>query len=109
MLETWLALLALGAIVYTWSRAQASAERARTLAAQVCRQARVQLLDQTVSLDGLALRRAKDGRVRLLRRYRYEYSRDGDDRHRGGLALLGDELVWMHAPDVAPDLAGPGS
>lgn len=91
-------LLLVGGGAIAWSAARAAAEHARALAAQVCREARVQLLDETVSLESLGLRRDGAGRLRLLRRYRYEYSRDGLERAPGALALLGGRVLWVQGP-----------
>jgi hypothetical protein len=51
-----------------------------------------------VALVKLALKRASDGRLRVQRTYRFEYSVQGDDRHAGSLALLGRELQWISEP-----------
>lgn len=104
MTTTLLLLIALGAGMAAWSTARAAAERARGVAARVCRDARVQLLDETVSLERLGLKRNRDGRLRLLRQYRYEYSRDGLERTPAALALLGGEILWVQGPAAATDL-----
>ena len=98
MATTVLLMAAVAVAVLAWSAAQGAVERARAVAASVCRAARVQLLDETVSLEKLALRRNRDGRLRLLRQYRYEYSRDGLERQPAALALLGGELLWVQGP-----------
>lgn len=94
-------LIILGGGMLAWSTARAAAERARGVAAKVCRDARVQLLDETVSLDRLGLRRNRHGRVRVLRQYRYEYSRDGLERVPAALALLGADVLWVQGPALA--------
>jgi len=96
-----LLLILLGGGMLAWSTARAAAERARGVAAKVCRDARVQLLDETVSLDRLGLRRNRHGRVRVLRQYRYEYSRDGLERVPAALALLGADVLWVQGPAIA--------
>lgn len=96
-------LICVGSVLLLWSSARASAERARAVAVQVCRQARVQLLDETVSLQRLGMRRDGSGRMRILRQYRYEYSRDGLERLPAGLALLGPKVLWVQGPLAAAD------
>lgn len=98
MLLVAVAVLALG-----WSAARDAAELARRVAASVCHQARAQLLDETVSLERVSLRRNAEGRLRLLRQYRYEYSLDGIQRHPAALALLGGKLLWVQGPAAVPD------
>lgn len=102
MADALLLLILVGSALLLWSSARASAEQARAVAMQVCRQARVQLLDETVSLQRLALQRDAEGRLRILRQYRYEYSRDGLERQPAGLALLGPKLLWVQGPVAGP-------
>ncbi len=73
--------------------------RAREQAISVCRRAcdaqGVQLLDQSVSLHTLRLRRSERGRVQFLRTYQFSYSLDGVERADGTVILLGlrSELI----------------
>lgn len=101
MTLTLIALLLVAAVTLLWSASRGAAETARRLGRSACERAGVQLLDQTVVLAGIQLRRDRHGRLRILRRYRFDYSRDGSDRQHGSLALLGDELQWISEPEVA--------
>jgi len=103
MATSMLFLIAVAVAALAWSAARGAAEHARRVAAKVCRQARAQLLDETVSLERVALRRNADGRLRLLRQYRYEYSLDGIERHPAALALLGGRLLWVQGPAATGD------
>ncbi|HET6602723.1 MAG TPA: DUF3301 domain-containing protein [Xanthomonadaceae bacterium] len=98
MTTTLVLLLAAALVLWLWSEARAAAERAHAHAAAACRRAGVQLLDQTVSLRRISLRRGRTGALGVLRQFGYEYSRYGHDRNSGALALLGRELLWLHAP-----------
>jgi hypothetical protein len=98
MLTPLLLLIAFGLIALLWSESRAAAELARRLGRDACAQAGVQWLDHSVMLTRLALRRAADGRLRVFRQYRFEYSQHGDDRLQGHLALLGRELQWISTP-----------
>ncbi len=84
-----------------WSTARAAAERAERLGRDACRAADVQWLDQSVHADGWRLRRRHDGKLGLERRFRFEYSHDGHDRHVGRLVLHGEELVAFSGPSKA--------
>lgn len=64
-------------------------EAAVQAAKRACERHRQQLLDQTVVLRRLRLRRDHSGRLRLLRLYGFEFSGDGESRHRGEVELLG--------------------
>jgi hypothetical protein len=103
MLDTTLLLLvAFGFGAFFWSQARRAAEQARALGSDACRRAGVQLLDQSVSLHRVALRRGESGWLQLLREYRFDYSRDGVDRLRGSLALQGGRLLWITSPEPKP-------
>lgn len=84
-----------------WSSARAAAERAEVVGRNACQAAGVQWLDQTVHASGVRLRRGDDGRLGFERSFRFEYSRDGDDRHVGRMILRGGELVYFSGPTRA--------
>ncbi|MDN5781266.1 MAG: DUF3301 domain-containing protein [Luteimonas sp.] len=84
-----------------WSSARAAAERAEVVGRNACRNANVQLLDQTVHATGVRLHRGADGRLGFERAFRFEYSEGGDDRNVGRLVLRGDELVYFSGPAQA--------
>ena len=88
-------LVLLGAAVLIWSAASVAAEIARAEAQLACQRAGVQLLDQTVMLRAIKLRRDEQGRLRLWRHYSFDYSIDGISRIRGDLALLAGRLQWI--------------
>lgn len=58
----------------------------------------LQLLDDTVALASLRPARDDEGRLRLRRVYRFEYSDTGDNRCNGQVTLLGSELLLLHLP-----------
>lgn len=103
MTTTLILLLLIGAFVLFWSAARDAAESARRHARLACQRGGVQLLDQSVALRQLRMRRGDDGRMRLLRTYQFAYSARGDDRQLGELALLGRDLLWISEPGAAAD------
>jgi hypothetical protein len=102
MTTTLIILLVIAAGVFGWSATQGASEAARRHGRSACERAGVQLLDQTVALNRVSLRRDARGRVRLLSQYSFDYSPDGVNRMRGSLALLGSELQWITDPTVQP-------
>ena len=98
MLTPVLLLAGFGLIALFWSEARAASELATHYGRQACASAGVQWLDQSVAMTKIALRRAPDGRLRVFRQYRFEYSWQGEDRQHGSLALLGRELQWISSP-----------
>ncbi len=107
MLTAIIVLALFGTIVLTWANMREAAEVAIWHGRRACEDAGVQWLDHTVMLESLRLRRAADGWIRPLRRYRFDFSTDGHDRHRGQLELLGAQLQWLRLPTPAP--AAPAS
>lgn len=86
-------LLGLLALVGVWLEAMRSRELARAAGLRACREANVQLLDDTVEIVKLRLRRDAQGRIALYREYRFEFTADGVARFRGTLAMLGRRLL----------------
>lgn len=84
-----------------WYDSLGARECALEAGRRACRHAEVQLLDQTVALARLGLRRDRRGRLRLTRCYQFEFSRDGSDRWLGRVLLLGQyaESVQLEHPD----------
>jgi len=96
MLETLLPLILILLGFYFWQSALKAREQARAISHALCAQARVQLLDQTVALQRLGITRGADGWLHLRRRYRFELSINGVDRHQGTLELL-DGVLLSHS------------
>jgi hypothetical protein len=92
-------LIIVAVLLLAWSAARGAAEEARRHARDICSRHRVQLLDQSVALRQVRLRRGEDGRMRLQRTYEFAYSAHGDDRQLGRLALLGTQLLWTDEPE----------
>jgi hypothetical protein len=108
MTATWISLLAIAAAIWTWMDALNAHEHAIRAGRELCREAGVQLLDQTVSLKRVRIGR-RDGLPALVRRYGFEVSLNGSDRHRGHLDLGGRRLeAWslpLPATETAPEIA----
>ena len=100
MLGTLLFLLAIGALVWIWMDVLDAREHATRYGREICREAGVQLLDQSVSLTRLRIQRVESVPT-LIRRYGFEISLDGSDRHRGHLELRGRELGAWSLPQRA--------
>jgi len=94
-----LVLLALAAVIGLWLKLSAARERATAEARSQCERYGLQLLDETVGLRALRLRRVA-GRRRLERGYGFEVSIDGADREQGSLWMLGGTLSELRLPTV---------
>jgi Protein of unknown function (DUF3301) len=98
MFDAFIPFLLVLLAIYLWQASLRAKERARHFAVGLCADAGVQLLDQTVSLQRLRIRRGDDGRLHWLRRYRFELSTNGSDRHQGSLDVMHDRLVAHSLP-----------
>lgn len=98
-LSDLLLLLVLGTIVGVWLKLSGARERAMQEARQQCLQHGLQLLDETVGLRGMRLRRV-DGLWRIERCYGFEVSIDGNDREPGRLWMIGNALTQLSLPTI---------
>lgn len=90
-------LLAAGAAVALWLDALAARELAGRYSRQLCADANLQWLDQSVALQRIGFTRI-DGRLALTRRYRFEVSFDGTDRHAASVSLRGRRMAHYTLP-----------
>ena len=88
-------LLCLASVWY-WRDSMRAREIACALCEQACAGAGVQFLDETVALKRLWLQRDRVGRLRLCRRYGFEFSVTGESRRAGFIMLCGTELGALH-------------
>ena len=83
------AILLLAAACLWWMSAMWARDLARQLAGGFCQRQNWQLLDQTVTLSAMWPTRNDDGRLCWRRRYRFDFSPDGGQRHSGELVIVG--------------------
>ena len=98
-LSNLLLLVVLGAVVGLWLKLSVARERAVREARQQCQLYGLQLLDETVGLRGLRLRRA-NGLRRVERCYGFEVSVEGHDRQPGRLWMIGTALTSVSLPSI---------
>lgn len=91
MLNNLLPLLVVLLIAWVWLNGARAREFAAALVRRYCDKRGLQLLDETVSLARIGIRRTEHG-LRLRRMYRFEFSLEGVGRRTGYLLLLGTQL-----------------
>lgn len=89
-------IIILSFLAWLWWDTNRAREKATRAALSACRQAGVQFLDQTVVLGKVRLRRDASGQVSLARLYQFEFSRQGQDRAGGFVAMLGHHVKEIH-------------
>ena len=89
------------AVILFWSSSMRARERAITVCRLTCKSYGAQLLDQTVSLQRIRLRRDSQGVVRFYRTYGFDYSYNGIERNNGTLTMLGaySDLIYIDPSD----------
>lgn len=85
------------AIAYWW-RALATREVALKAARRKCEHLGLQLLDDTVALRGIWIKRDTRGRHRLWRAYVFEFSVTGGERYQGRVIMLSDRVEQIDLP-----------
>lgn len=95
-----LLMIACAAGYLFWDASRAAAEAAARISRQACQAAGVQWLDQSVHATALRPCRLPSGWLGFQRTFRFEYSRDGTDRHAGRLVLRGQTLVSFVGPNA---------
>lgn len=88
-------ILVVAALGMYWLAAMRCKELAVAAARRECKLADVQLLDQTVQQNHISMSRDSSDRWRVWRRYRFEYSQDGVERHAGSLVMLGQKVTHV--------------
>jgi hypothetical protein len=97
-----LLLIGLGIFLWFWQDSLRAKELAREACLRACRRYGVQLLDDTVALDKLWLRRNNNGRLILERRYTFEFTNTGISRTGGVVVMVGNavEILAMDGADL---------
>lgn len=101
MMDTLIALGGIGLLLWFWSDSLRCREVALFASQRACRETGVQLLDQTVALRNLRIRRNPAGRLSFLRIFGFEFTIDGVSRRQARVVILGRrvDLVQMDFPE----------
>ena len=77
-------------------------ELAIAAVAQASRRDDFQLLDQTVHIQRMSLSRDANGRWRIWRQYRFDYSLDGLERRQGHVMMLANKVQAVIVSEREP-------
>ncbi|MDQ6646750.1 MAG: DUF3301 domain-containing protein [Pseudomonadota bacterium] len=105
-LSNLLLLLVLVAVVGLWLKLSVARERATHEARRLCQQHELQLLDESVGLRRLRLRRV-NGLRRIERCYAFDVSIDGKDRQPGRLWMIDTTVTSVSLPATGTTAAEP--
>ncbi len=84
-------------IAYYW-QAQGVRETALRATRLYCQREQLQLLDESVALRSLWLKRGADGRVHIWRGYQFEFTVTGGERYIGKTVTLGRLIESIQVP-----------
>lgn len=99
MVELILLMIAGAAAVSFWNNNRAASEYAHILGRRACEAAGVQFLDDSVQLNGYAIRRRDNGWIGLDRKFHFDFSVTGADRHSGRMIIRDKQLVYFDGPE----------
>ena len=96
------------AVFLFWNDSLRARERMVQACERLCRELKVQFLDETVSLTRLSLRRGARGWPEFTRVYGFEFSGTGKDRWQGRAVLAGRRVlsVQLDHPEGVTILGG---
>lgn len=88
-MDGFIYLLLLCTAIWFWLDSRRAHEFALEICRHVCLQHQALLLDETVSLKTLRIRRGTNGRLQFERRYQFEYCYNEAQRFSGDILILG--------------------
>lgn len=93
-------LLLLIFLIYIWYETFRLREHVLIKCKQVCRDSKLQLLDQTIALAALSIKKTPGGRFHLYRCYGFEFSVNGTERLRGFVDMMGNNISAIRLEDA---------
>ena len=107
MINSVMLLIVLGIVAWFWFDAQRTQEMAKTICKQVCSELHLQLLDDTIALVRVRLKRNNRGRFSVQRTYQFEFSEQGNNRQQGTLIMRGVVLELLEMPGYTNRIISP--
>lgn len=95
-MEEGLVFLLLAGLGWLWFGAMQAKEMAFKAAGQACERHGVLLLDQTVALKRISFKRDSHGRLRIRRRYAFEFDVGDETRREGFVQVQAGRVVELH-------------
>ncbi|WP_111498128.1 MULTISPECIES: DUF3301 domain-containing protein [Marinobacter] len=88
-------LFLFGFLAWYWWRAKEIKDLVLDAARRYCKRMDVTLLDDAVYLRGLWFKRDPEGRIRVWRRFLFEFTATGEERYTGRAILLGKRIEHL--------------
>ena len=88
-------LVIVGLILWLWSINRRAQEIAKHTCSRICKNAQVELLDDTISLSKLRVIRNQQGKAAFQRTYYFDYTDLGHNRKTGTVIMLGYSIDFV--------------
>ncbi len=85
-------IMCLTLVIWFWLDSMKINESARIFGAKICRKNNVQFLDETVHLSSMKIAKNKYGQIKIIRKYKFEFTNSEYHRYNGELILAGRQL-----------------
>jgi len=85
-------IMGLVLLIWFWLDSMKINETARRIGAKICKNNNVQFLDETVHLSSMRFGKNSYGQLKLLRKYKFEFTNSEYHRYNGELVLAGHQL-----------------
>jgi len=92
-------LVILALCIWGWQANMRAKEIATNMSKRYCRDRHLQFLDGTTVFQKISLRRDEMGRIRLLRRYGFDYY-DGVQRRKGFISIFKHRVLECHVSEA---------
>lgn len=83
----WIFIIVLG--FFYWWHAYGIKQLALQKTKAYCERMDIQMLDESIALNRISIRRDTEGRVALVRVFRFEFTSTGDERYQGLTSMHG--------------------
>jgi len=92
----WILIIIILLVIGLWWDGLGAKEVAHSESKRLCKVHDVLLLDDTVALRRMRLSRHRTGRIGLYRRFMFEFTSDGDQRYKGHIDMLGEDILQTY-------------
>jgi hypothetical protein len=107
MITTIFLLLLISLGIWFWSDTLKCRERAKLISKQACRELQLQLLDDTIALIRIALKRNNHGKLIIQRLYQFEFDDGNNQRNTGRILMRGITLEMLEMPGYMDRIISP--
>jgi hypothetical protein len=98
MFNSIILLIMLSIVAWFWLDTLQCREVAKNICKQTCGRLKLQLLDDTIALKKMRLKRNYRGQLNVQRTYQFEFSDGGNNRQHGVVIMCGTVLEIVEIP-----------